>query len=85
MPVPGRSHDTAGLAVTYAGIGAAERRYGEDLIFYNGSGAPYSPGETIIEADLSRPAHAVVQGAARSAVRHQPRRRHPDRAERQRR
>ena len=48
--IPGRSHDAAGLAVTYAGIGGAKRRYGEDLVFYDGSGAPFSPGETIIEA-----------------------------------
>lgn len=48
--VPGRSHDAAGLAVTYAGISGAKRRYGEDAILYTGSGAPYSPGETIVEA-----------------------------------
>jgi porin len=49
-PVPGRSHDIAGLAVTYAGISAAERQYGSDVVFDTGSGAPYSPGETIVEA-----------------------------------
>jgi porin len=48
--VPGRSHDTAGLAVTYAGIGGAAIKYSEDLVFYTGLGTPYSPGETIIEA-----------------------------------
>ncbi|MBV8739732.1 MAG: carbohydrate porin [Alphaproteobacteria bacterium] len=49
-PLPGRSHDQAGLAVTYAGIGAAARQYSRDLIFYSGLGTPYAQGEPIIEA-----------------------------------
>jgi porin len=49
-PLPGRSKDAAGLAVTYAGIGNAARQFGEDVIFYTGSGSPYSAGETIVEA-----------------------------------
>ncbi len=47
--LPGRSHDQAGIAVTYAGIGVAARRFSQDLIFYNGFGAPYAQGEPIIE------------------------------------
>jgi porin len=49
-PLPNRSHDEAGLAVTYAGIGAAARRYSQDLVFYSGLGSPYAQGEPIIEA-----------------------------------
>ena len=45
----GRSHDEAGIALTYAGIGAAARRYSQDLIVYDGFGAPYAQGEPIIE------------------------------------
>ena len=45
----GRSHDEAGIALTYAGIGGAARRYGQDLIEYNGFGTPYAQGEPIIE------------------------------------
>ncbi|MBV8122444.1 MAG: carbohydrate porin, partial [Alphaproteobacteria bacterium] len=48
--LPGRSHDEAGLAVTYAGIGAAARQFSRDVIFYSGIGAPYAQGEPIIEA-----------------------------------
>ena len=48
-PLPGRSHDQAGLALTYAGIGAAARRFSEDVVFY-GLGTPYAQGEPIIEA-----------------------------------
>ena len=48
--IPGRSHDAAGLAVTYAGIGAAARHFSDDLVFYSGLGAPYRQGETVVEA-----------------------------------
>jgi porin len=46
----GRSSDTAGVAATFAGIGAAARQFSQDLIFYTGTGTPYSVGETVIEA-----------------------------------
>lgn len=49
-PFPGRSHDVMGLAATFAGIGAAARRFGNDVILFTGSGVPYSPGETVVEA-----------------------------------
>ena len=56
--IPGRSHDEAGIAVTYAGIGAAARHFGRDVVFYSGIGTPYAQGEPIIEAtyrlDLTR-------------------------------
>jgi porin len=48
--IPGRSHDEAGLAVTHAGIGAAAVHFSNDVLFFTGLGAPYSPGETIVEA-----------------------------------
>jgi porin len=47
---PGRSHDEAGIAVTYAGIGAAARKFSEDMVFYSVMGKPYAQGEPIIEA-----------------------------------
>jgi porin len=49
-PLPGRSHDEAGIALTYAGIGAPARSYSRDVIFYSGLGTPYAQGEPIIEA-----------------------------------
>jgi porin len=49
-PLPGRSHDQAGLALTYAGIGAAARHFSQDVVFYSGLGTPYAQGEPIIEA-----------------------------------
>jgi porin len=49
-PLAGRSHDVAGIALTYAGIGAAAHRYSQDVVFYSGLGTPYAQGEPIIEA-----------------------------------
>ncbi len=49
-PLPGRSHDEAGIAVTYAGIGPAARQFSRDVVFYSGLGTPYAQGEPIIEA-----------------------------------
>jgi porin len=43
-PLPGRSHDQAGLALTYAGIGAAARHFSQDVVFYSGVGTPIRPG-----------------------------------------
>ena len=48
-PLPGRSHDQLGLAVTYAGIGAQARRFSRDVVLYSGSSTPYAQGEPIIE------------------------------------
>ena len=79
--IPGRSHDAAGLAVTYAGIGAAAQHFSDDLVFYSGLGAALSPGRDRGRSDLSDEAAAMAQGAAGCAIRHQPRRRDPDRAE----
>ena len=33
-PFPGRSHDQAGIALTYAGIGAAARQFSRDVIAF---------------------------------------------------
>jgi porin len=49
-PFSGRSHDTAGIALTYAGIGATARGFSQDVVFYSGLGTPYAQGEPIIEA-----------------------------------
>jgi porin len=49
-PFAGRSHDTAGIALTYAGIGATARGFSQDVVFYSGLGTPYAQGEPIIEA-----------------------------------
>lgn len=48
-PFADRSHDTAGIALTFAGIGAAARHFSEDLIGYTGSGTPYAQAEPIVE------------------------------------
>lgn len=49
-PIPGRSHDAAGIALTYAGISAAARQFSQNVVFYSGLGTPYAVGEPIIEA-----------------------------------
>jgi porin len=49
-PIAGRSNDVAGLAVTFAGIGANARQFSEDLVDYTGRGVPYDRGETVLEA-----------------------------------
>ena len=49
-PIPGRSHDEAGIGITYAGIGSALRQFSQDVIYFTGLGAPYAPGELVIEA-----------------------------------
>ena len=49
-PIPGRSHDEAGIALTYAGISGDLRQYSQEVIYYTGLGTPYTAGEAIIEA-----------------------------------
>jgi porin len=49
-PFPGRSHDQAGIALTYAGIGTEARHFSQDVVFFSGLGTPYATGEPIIEA-----------------------------------
>ena len=49
-PFAGRTNDVFGLAVSYEGIGAAARRFSNDLVFFSGSGTPYSRNEAVIEA-----------------------------------
>lgn len=49
-PLANRPKDAAGLAVTYAGLGAAARQFSRDVIYFTGFGAPYASAETIIEA-----------------------------------
>jgi porin len=52
-PIPGRSQDQAGIAVTYAGIGSYARQSSRDVVFYSGFGTPFAQGEPIIEATYS--------------------------------
>jgi porin len=49
-PITGRDKDVFGLAVSYEGIGAAARRFSNDLVFFSGSGTPYNRNETVVEA-----------------------------------
>jgi porin len=49
-PFSGRPNDIAGIAATYAGIGAAARQYSREVVYYTGLGAPFAPSETVIEA-----------------------------------
>ncbi|HEY3909852.1 MAG TPA: carbohydrate porin [Stellaceae bacterium] len=49
-PIAGRADDVAGLAFTFAGIGANARDFSKDVVFYSGAGAPYDRGETVLEA-----------------------------------
>ncbi|HEY1300453.1 MAG TPA: carbohydrate porin, partial [Stellaceae bacterium] len=49
-PLPGRSHDAAGLAVTHIGLGAEAVKFAGDAAFFTGFGVPARPGETIVEA-----------------------------------
>ncbi len=48
-PFAGRENDTLGLGASYMGISPAARRFGNGVIFYTGSGTPYSANETVIE------------------------------------
>jgi len=48
--IPSRPNDQAGLAFTYVGIGAAARRFSQEVIAFTGFGSPYARGETAIEA-----------------------------------
>ena len=49
-PLDGRDSDVFGLGVSWLGISPAKRRYGSDVVFYTGAGAPYSGNETVLEA-----------------------------------
>jgi porin len=55
-PFEGRENDVFGLGVSYLGISPATRRYGNDLVFYTGSGSLYRSNETVIEATYLYPA-----------------------------
>jgi len=49
-PFEGRENDVFGLGVSYLGISPATRQYGNDVIFYTGSGYRYNSNETVVEA-----------------------------------
>ena len=46
----GRSNDSAGIALSYEGIGPAARRYSQELAAFSGAGKTYASNETVIEA-----------------------------------
>lgn len=48
-PFAGRSNDIFGVGVAYLGISPAARRFSRDVVFYNGSGAPFEGNETVVE------------------------------------
>jgi porin len=49
-PFPGRENDVFGFGVAYLGISPVQRGFGNDVIFFTGSGSPYSSNETVLEA-----------------------------------
>jgi len=49
-PFHGRENDAFGFGVAYLGISPAKRGFGKDVIFFTGSGSPYSSNETVLEA-----------------------------------
>ncbi|MGH7048408.1 MAG: carbohydrate porin [Stellaceae bacterium] len=49
-PIVARADDVAGLAVTFAGIGANAQHFSEDVVFHSRAGVPYDRGETVLEA-----------------------------------
>ena len=49
-PFEGRDNDVFGLAFTYLGISPAKRQFGNDVVFYSGTGFPYTSNETVFEA-----------------------------------
>jgi porin len=49
-PFAGRESDILGIAVSYLGISPSKRRFGGDLVFFTGQGAPYRTNEIVIEA-----------------------------------
>src|SRR5262249_7943922 len=44
-PFHGRESDVFGFGVAYLGISPAKRQFGNDVIFFTGSGSPYSSNE----------------------------------------
>ena len=49
-PTQGREKDNFGFGVAYLGISPTLRQYGNSVIFYTGSGSPYSSNDTVLEA-----------------------------------
>jgi porin len=49
-PFRGREKDTFGFGAAYLQISPAKRQYGNSVIFYTGTGSPYSSNETVLEA-----------------------------------
>ncbi len=49
-PIPGRSHDEAGLGFTYAALSSALQQFSQDQISFTGFGVPFAPGELVLEA-----------------------------------
>jgi porin len=49
-PLARRDSDIFGLAFSYLGISPALRKFGNEVIFFTGSGSPYRSNETVVEA-----------------------------------
>jgi porin len=49
-PFHGRENDIFGFGVAYLGISPAKQQFGNDVIFFTGSGSPYNTNETVLEA-----------------------------------
>jgi porin len=49
-PFHGRENDIFGFGVAYLGISPAKQQFGNDVIFFTGSGSPYNRNETVLEA-----------------------------------
>jgi porin len=49
-PFHSRENDVFGFGVAYLGISPSKRRFGDDVIFFSGSGSHYNKNETVLEA-----------------------------------
>jgi porin len=49
-PFASRENDILGVAVAYLGISPVRRRFGNDVLYFTGQGAPYLANETVLEA-----------------------------------
>jgi porin len=54
-PFASREDDVFGVAFSYLGISPAARYFSRDLIAFGGTGPPYAPDETVVEATYQAP------------------------------
>lgn len=53
LPDESRKDDVLALGVAYARLGSSARTYGNQLVYYTGTGQPFRPAETILEASYT--------------------------------